>query len=48
MRQPNVISFPAQPSEIDRLRLFRDEPCAILSLAEFRARAPQPKRLSLG
>jgi hypothetical protein len=42
MRQPNVISFPAQHSDNDRLRLYREEPCAILILAEFRARPKRP------
>jgi hypothetical protein len=48
MRQLNVISFPAQPSDNDRLRLYREEPCSILVLAEFRARSSQPKRPALG
>jgi hypothetical protein len=43
MRQPNVISFPAQPPDTDRLRLYREESCGILVLAEFRARSPQSK-----
>jgi hypothetical protein len=32
MKQTNVIKFPLQPIEIDRLRLYRDEPCTILVL----------------
>jgi len=31
MRQAKVVSFPAQPPESDRVRLYRDEPCTILS-----------------
>lgn len=48
MQQTNVLRFPVQVPEADRMRLFRDNPCTILSLAAFRARAPHFKRPSLG
>jgi hypothetical protein len=48
MQQTNVLRFPVQVPEAERMRLFRDDPCTILSLAAFRARAPHFKRPSLG
>jgi hypothetical protein len=37
MRQTNVIQFPKQQPEGERLRLYRDEPCTILVLSRPRA-----------
>jgi hypothetical protein len=48
MLQSNVIRFPAQVPPNERLRLYRDEPCTILSLAIFRVGAPQRKVSALG
>jgi hypothetical protein len=48
MLRTNVVRFPAQIPENERLRLYRDAPCTVLSLAAFRARALQFKKSSLG
>jgi hypothetical protein len=37
MRQTNIIKFPLQLPEVDRLRLYRDEPGTIVVLAAVRA-----------
>jgi hypothetical protein len=36
MEQTNVISFPTQPPESERLRLYHDDPCIVLVLAAVR------------
>jgi hypothetical protein len=49
MEQTNVIVFPTEPPESDRLRLYRDEPCTILILPAARIvldRSHQPRRAS--
>jgi hypothetical protein len=49
MQQTSVLRFPVQlVPEAERMRLYRDDPCTVLSLAAFRARAPHFKRPSLG
>jgi hypothetical protein len=40
MQQTNVLRFPVQVPEAERMRLYRDDPCRILSLAAFRRFAP--------
>jgi hypothetical protein len=47
MQQTNVLRFPVQVPEAERRRLYRDDPCTVLTLAAFRARA-HFKRQSLG
>jgi hypothetical protein len=38
MEQTNVIMFPTQPPESERLRLYRDNPCIVVVLGAVRAR----------
>jgi hypothetical protein len=37
MAQDNIIRFPTQPRESERLRLYRDEPCTVLFLSWLQA-----------
>jgi hypothetical protein len=49
MDQTNVIVFPTEPLESDRLRLYRDKPCTILILPTARIAldgSHQPRRAS--
>jgi hypothetical protein len=47
MEQTNVIGFPAQPPESERLRLYQDHPAIVLVLAPVRApiAIASPRRL---
>ena len=45
MRQTNVIRFPAQPTEDDRLRLYRDEQATVVVLSTVRTDRRAPKSM---
>jgi hypothetical protein len=38
MEQTNIIMFPTQPPDSERLRLYRDDPCIVFVLVALRAR----------
>jgi hypothetical protein len=42
MVQTNVVVFPSQPPESERLRLYRDDPCVVVFLAVARPRDWDP------